>query len=750
MSRKPKAPGARPTKEQILDYLRAHPGRGGKREIARALGISGDDRIWLKDMLRELEGSGRIERGHGRRLAPAGTLPEFLPLDVFDTDMDGDLLAHPVQWPGPGNPPVVTLVPTGDDLGKVGIGDRVLARVRRIGGKSYEGRVVRLLQAKAEDVVGIYSTLPGAEGIEGRIAPADRKRREDFLVKPEHANGARDGDFVIAELLPASGRGLTHARVTERIGQAGDPRTLSLIAIAEHDIPTRFTQEALDEAEAAQPVTPAGRDDLTKIPLLTIDPADARDRDDAVWAEADEDPGNPGGWHLLVAIADVAHYVRPGNALDREARNRGNSCYFPDRVVPMLPERLSAGLCSLAPDEPRACLAVHMWIDRDGHKRRHRFVRGLMRSRAALEYGQVQRAVDGQPDEKTGPLLPLLRPLYGAYAALSAARDAREPLAIDLPERRVHLGKDGFIAAIKPYERFDSHKLIEEFMVLANVAAAETLEDVRQPCMYRVHDAPSMDKMEALRQFLETLDFSLPKGQTVRPRQFNRVLERVAGTPQQEMINQVILRSQMQAIYSGENRGHFGLTLKRYAHFTSPIRRYSDLLVHRALISGLGLGRDGLSAEDAERFDDTAEHISRTERRAMAAERDAVDRFTTVFLADRVGAEFAGRISGVTRFGLFVSLAETGADGLIPIASIGDDYYEHDAARHTLAGRSRGRTFRLGDRVIIRLHEANTITGSMVFQLVRDLDETESRPRQQRGRGRGFSRPPIPRGRRGR
>lgn len=706
-----------PTKQQVLDYIRDNPGRVGKREIARAFEIGGAERIGLKKLLREMEGEGTLDRGHGRRLAPAGTLPEVSLVDLIEVDRHGDLIGRPAEWKQAGPPPIIVVEAGGAtkrEFGQLSVGDRILARLQRSGANRYEAKLIRRLQAAPDQILGVFEL---AEGL-GRIRPTDKKQRQELLVPKEFFGGAEEGEIVLAEALPGRVFGLRHAKVVERIGRMGDPRSLSLISIHMQDIPTRFSDEALAQAKTAKPVPLGKRTDLREIPLVTIDPDDARDHDDAIWAEADTDPQNPGGWHVMVAIADVAHYVTPGSALDRDARERGNSAYFPDRVVPMLPETLSADLCSLMPGEPRACLAVHMWFDATGEKKRHRFVRGLMRSAASLNYTQVQRAVDGQPDEMIEPLMEgVIRPLYGAYAAVSAARDRRQPLAIDLPERQVLLGENGYIAAIRQRERFASHRLVEDFMIMANVAAAETLEDRRQPCMYRVHEEPSADKLESLRTFLESLNLRLAKGQVLRPILFNRILEQAKDKPYEHLVNQVILRSQSQAIYSPTNQGHFGLALRRYAHFTSPIRRYSDVLVHRGLIRGLGLGSDGLSESDEEHFAATGEHISMTERRAMMAERDALDRFTANFMSQHVGAEFTGRISGVTRFGLFITLSDTGADGLLPISGIGDDYYVHDEARHALTGRRTGRTFRLGDMVQVRLAEADLVTGGLKLEL---------------------------------
>ncbi|MBU0797862.1 MAG: ribonuclease R, partial [Alphaproteobacteria bacterium] len=461
------------------------------------------------------------------------------------------------------------------------------------------------------------------------------------------------------------------------------------------------------------------RTDLRGIPLVTIDGADARDFDDAVFAEPDPDPKNPGGWHLMVAIADVAHYVRTGDALDKSAYERGNSVYFPDRVVPMLPEALSNELCSLRPHEDRACMAVHMWVDAHGKKLNHKFVRGLMRSTARLTYEQAQAAIDGHTDETTEPLVEnVIRPLFTAYKALDQARRSRGTLELDLAERQVVLGADGTVASIRTRDRFDSHKLIEEFMILANVCAAETIESLRLPCMYRVHDEPDSEKLEGLREVLHGIELNLAKGQVMTPKHFNQILAKVRGGPNEQMVNQLVLRSQAQAVYSPENLGHFGLALQRYAHFTSPIRRYSDLLVHRALIRGLKLGTGALLDEELPRFVEMGEHISITERRAAHAERDAIDRFVTAFMADRVGAVFPGRINGVTRFGLFITLDETGADGFVPIRTLPNDYYDHDAVRHQLVGRSRGLTLTMGDRVEVRLAEADQVTGGLLFELM--------------------------------
>jgi ribonuclease R len=709
-----KKPAPFPTREQILDFVRSTSGPVGKREIARAFGLRGADKIPLKALLKELQEEGLLDRGRGRRVKAPGVLPPVAVVEITGIDPDGEPLARPVDWPHEAAAPRILMAPERRGPAAA-VGDRVLARLTRLDDGSYEGHAIRRISERPDRILGVYEVTKQG----GFVRPTDRKMRHVLSVARADTNGAEPGELVLAEPQPGRAYGLTPARIVERLGSTENPRAISLIAIHTHDIPTTFPPGALAQAASAQPVTPAGRLDLRRVPLVTIDGADARDFDDAVWAEPDPEPNNEGGWHLLVAIADVAHYVRPGDALDLSAYDRGNSVYFPDRVVPMLPEALSNDLCSLRPNEDRACLAAQLWIDSHGRLLRHRFDRALMRSAARLTYEQVQAAEDGRPDDTTGPLVePVLKPLYGAYRVLARARKKRGTLEIDLPERQIVIGEDGRVARIAARARFDSHKLIEEFMILANVAAAEALEARRQPCMYRVHDAPDPERVQALREFLETLGFNLAKGQVLKPAQFNQILEKSANTPHARMIHELVLRSQAQAKYSPDNLGHFGLALRRYAHFTSPIRRYSDLLVHRALIGGFGLGQGGIGPEDGARFPEAGEHISGTERRAVAAERDATDRYIAAFLTDRVGAVFAGAISGVTRFGLFVTLDETGADGLVPMRRLPDDYYEHDEARHCLVGRSSGLRFDLGSTVQVRLVEANPITASLLFELV--------------------------------
>jgi len=734
-----RSPANLPTKQDVLSFIADNKGAVGKREIARAFGIRGSDKIYLKQLLKELDADGEIERGRGRRLAKAGILPPVGVVEVSEVDEDGTLFARPTGWRQAEAPPRIRVLPGRRVTSALGIGDRVLARLEEAGKNRFDAHVMRRLEAAPSAILGTYQAV----GTDGRIAPADRRAKNDYTVRRENAGAARSGDVVLAEPLPGRARGLREAKVTDILGNLKSPTTLSTIALHKYGIPTEFPADALAEAAAMQPTRLGAREDLRDLPLVTIDPRDARDHDDAVWAEADTSSDNPGGWRLIVAIADVGHFVRPGQALDREARRRGNSVYLPDRVVPMLPETLSNDLCSLKSGRSRPVMVCHMRIDRDGQKIAHHFTRAYMRSAAALTYAQVQAAQDGKPDDATEPLLSsVIEPLYGAYQALHRARGRRSPLALDMPERRVTLNDDGSITAIQVRERLDSHKLIEEFMVLANVAAAETLTTKHAPCMYRIHEPPASEKVKDLRKFLDGLGLKLAGGQTPTPDAFNTLLAQAADTPQAALINQVVLRSQTQAFYAPDDRGHYGLHLRRYAHFTSPIRRYGDLIVHRALIAAGKLGANGLTKDAAGDMAQLGEAISDTERRAMLAERDTLDAYTAAFLADRVGADFAGTVNGVTRFGLFITLNDTGADGLVPIRSLGTDYYLHDETHHRLTGERTGETFCLGDSVTVRLVEAAPINGGLRFELLRDGESrqptkrSKSPPRNRRARRR--------------
>lgn len=714
-ARKPAA-DALPSREQLLEALAKQPDIKGKRDLAKMFGIRGDMRRPFKAMLAELEGEGVITRTR-KALRRTAALPHVTVLDIpLDADPD-DLHAYPAQWnEEEGEKPRVTVLGGRDARVAPAPGDRILARIDA--GEAeipvYTAKAMKILDKPRRGQIGIVRMDDDG----ARLLPVDRKLKEMRIPLGDLLTAA-DGDLVEVEVKLSGRLMIPRAKVTAVIGNPMSEGAISLIAIHNLEIPYRFPQSVIREADAATEANLKGREDWRDVPLITIDPADAKDHDDAVYAEPDQDPANPGGHIVTVAIADVAAYVHPGSELDREAYLRGNSVYFPDRVVPMLPERISNELCSLKQGVPRAALAVRMVIGADGRKRNHSFHRILMRSAAKLSYQQVQAAIDGQVDEQTGPLLdPILRPLYAAYDVMVHARNHRGPLELDLPERKIVLDEKGMVLDIRVPERLEAHRLIEEMMIAANVAAAETLEQKRSALLYRVHDEPSSEKLQALRDFLGSLQIAIKKSDSVRATDFNGILAQSRKAGNVEQVSEMVLRSQAQAEYNAENYGHFGLNLDRYAHFTSPIRRYADLIVHRALITALNLGEDGLTEREMLQLPGIAQHISATERRAMRAERETADRLLAQFLATKIGAKFEGRISGVTRSGLFVRLFETGADGFVPASSLGQDYYRYVEERQSMIGERGGEKFTLGDRVTVRLLEAAPVAGALRFELL--------------------------------
>lgn len=689
-----------PTSTELLNYIKESPTKIGKREIARAFNLKGQDRVKLNSVLREMADAGLFERGKKRRGQARIHLPPVLTVKVSsELTEEGHVLLTPTEQANP-NVPII-LIET--RISRVKPGDQLLVRLKWNRDKYYTAHILKKLQTKSPTLVGVVIKT----GKELYLQPCDRKRQDDLCPLDSDKN-LEEGLLVLAEI--SKGRNQKHAKVLKTIGSVNDPRTISLISIFQEGIPHEFPEDVLQEADNVRTLSLEGREDLRSIPFVTIDGEDARDFDDAVWAE--EDPEH--GWHLMVAIADVAYYVKPNSKLDQEAYRRGNSVYFPDRVVPMLPEALSNELCSLRPQEDKACFAVHLWLDKKGRLKNFKFVRGVMRSIERLTYSQIQQAMDGSVDEHTAPLLDsVIKPLYEAYAILQKAREFRGTLDLEIPERQVIWNEEGHIEDIHPRPRLDSHRLIEEFMILANVAAAQQLEALQAPCLYRVHDEPNPEKIFIFRELIEGLGFSFPKSQAITPRAFLHLLKAAHGSPHQALISQLTLRAQAQATYHPENIGHFGLNLKKYSHFTSPIRRYADLIVHRSLISALKLGNDGLLEETD--ISAVGEQVSMTERRAASAERTALERYMSIYMKDQIGQTFEGRINGVAPFGLFVTLEPSGADGFISMQALHDDFYYYEEHKHRLIGRRTRRVFTMGDTITVILQEVNTLTGTIVL-----------------------------------
>ncbi len=722
-----------PTRQQVLDFIAASPIPAGKREIAREFGLKGNEKIQLKTLLKDMAEEGLID---GKRTAfhALGGVPRVTVLRVVDIE-DGEAIAIPDSWqPEDAVPPprlrVIERGPGGKRAAGPALrkGDRVLARTEEAG-KGWLAYPMKRLPADEDQVMGVVETDGNGKHW---LAPVDKRVRH--AVPIADLAEAQVGNLVLAEPAGRSPRG--GLRVTAILGDPLAPRAFSLIAIHKHGIPHVFTTEVLEEAELAArlPLNAERREDLTHLPIVAIDPSDARDHDDAIWAEPDGD----GGFRALVAIADVSFYVRPGGAVDREARKRGNSVYFPDRVVPMLPEVLSADVCSLKAGAPRAAMACHMTISATGQVTSWRFTRAIVRIAEVIAYEDAQARIDaGKLGEKPDPAL---QNLWACWAALADARDARDPLALDLPERRVVLDSQGRITEIALRERLDAHRVVEDFMIAANVAAAKALEAKVQPIVYRVHETPSREKLVALKDYLATFERKLSLGQVITPGLFNRMLKDIADPSEKALIMEAVLRSQTQAYYGPRNAGHFGLALGSYAHFTSPIRRYADLLVHRALVDGYHLEQpvphaglpatSGLSERDRADLTRVSEAISVAERRAMEAERDTIDRYVAAWLSARVGETFDCRVTGVQRFGLFATIVGLGGDGLVPISVLGDERFAHDEAAKALVGERTGTRFAMGDMLRLKLAEANPLTGALKFE----PEESTGGPIEPRGR----------------
>jgi ribonuclease R len=741
-----------PSRKQILDFISTSEQPAGKREIARAFNLRGNDKIALKKLLNDMADEGLIETSRGRAFNQVGGIPRVTVLSIVDADEDGHIWAKPEHWEADTPPPRLRVIEKGRHSA-LGIGDRILARTEERGDR-FVAHPLKKLAKRAELVLGVLRR----DGDRYWLTPVEKRERRELAISD--IKEAQAGDLVLCEV---SGRGpRVTARVEAVLGDPFAPKSFSLIAIHKYELPHEFSDAAIAEAKQVAKLPLGEREDLTHLPIVAIDPADARDHDDAIWAASDDDPTNKGGWKAIVAIADVSFYVRPGSELDREARRRGNSVYFPDRVVPMLPEELSAGICSLKEGEERAAMACHLQIAADGSVKSWRFTRAKVCLAANIAYEDAQAAVDASEEERVEVSSPVcwtpevegpvpaklvdtaLKPLWACWRALAKARDKRQPLELDLPERQVVLDEMGRITSVAARERLDAHRLVEDFMIAANVAAARALEAKKAPVMYRIHEPPSREKLVALKDYLDTFGIEFTLGQVITPQTFNRIIERVGEADSRPEIMEQLLRTQMQARYGPERLGHFGLALATYAHFTSPIRRYADLLVHRALVNASKLGEGGLAPDDAEKFEEVGEYISRLERRAMEAERETVDRYVAAYLGDRVGQILQCRITGVQPFGFFATVTDLGGDGLVPVSTIGDEYFRYDEKSQQLIGEETGSTYRLGQKLKLRIVEANPVSGALRFELPHNADDEDEkvrparrdrlRPTQRRGR----------------
>ncbi|ETI65532.1 ribonuclease R [Sphingobium sp. C100] len=712
-------PAGFPTRDQVMAFIAECDTPAGKREIAKAFGLKGQEKIALKALLKDMADEGLIDIGPARAFHKMGGVPKVTVLRIVDVD-DTTLIATPERWEAEGQPAPRLRVLERGKRGALTIGDRVLARTEETG-RGWVAHVMKKLAKASEELLGVVEEM--ADG-KLWLRPVDKRIRKDTPISD--VGTAKPGDLVLAE--PHGRPPRIFARVTDILGDPFAPRSFSLIAIHKHGIPHVFPERVEEEAvkASALPLHEDKREDLRHLPIVAIDPVDARDHDDAVWAAPDEDEANPGGYRAIIAIADVSYYVRPGSALDKEARKRGNSVYFPDLVVPMLPHQLSSDMCSLRAGQDRAAMACHLTINAQGKVTAWRFTRAVIRVAAVLAYENAQAAIDGEQDNAL--LEPALKPLWACWALLRKAREARDPLALDLPERRVVLDEAGKIVSVAVRERLDAHMLIEDYMIAANVAAAKALEAKKAPVMYRVHEAPGRDKLVALKEYLATFDMDFALGQVIRPSTFNALIRKIAESEEKEQIMVQILRSQTQAYYAPQNMGHFGLALGSYAHFTSPIRRYADLLVHRALVGAHGLelpapkggvipDRSSLSQDDYENMGRVGEMISGHERRAMEAERETVDRYVAAYLAAHVGEVMPARITGVQNFGFFATVEGLGGDGLVPVSTLGAERFFYDEAGKALEGVETGERYAVGQRLELRLAEADPINGSLRFEL---------------------------------
>ena len=724
---KPKAPGA----PQLLGFLQASARLMKAEEIADELGYKSAEGIEsVRLLLEELVGQGRLlkNRRGGYGLADkmdliAGTIAAnsegfgFLRPD----EGVGDIYLPPAQ------------------MRQVLHGDRALVSVvGRDKRDRPEGAIVSILSRRSPRVVGRYLEEAGF----GVVAPDDQRIHQNLLIPRGQEGDAKPGDVVVAEIVePPSSHRQPVAKIVRVLGEEVGTSLAIDMAIETHSIPNVWPETLLREiAKIPDSVRPAqikDREDLRELPLVTIDGEDARDFDDAVWCE----PTRGGGYKLYVAIADVATYVQPGTALDNEAQLRGTSVYFPNRVVPMLPEKLSNGICSLKPDVERLCLACELRIDASGETTRSRFFPAVMRSAARLTYNQVWQAVgQRRPEvlEKLAAVLPHLENLYGLYKILVHRRTERGALDFEGQEVKFQFDEQGQIDAVKLYERNDAHRMIEECMIAANVAVAKFLKRSRVPALYRVHPRPPTHKYEELADFLGTVGIVLPSYEDLQPEDLMAILARAKSRPDGALIEAVVLRSQSLATYTADCDGHFGLALGAYAHFTSPIRRYPDLLVHRAIHHALGKRTPADYQYTPTQMADLGRNCSANERRADEATRDVADRLKCAYMERHLGDEFEGVVTGVASFGLFVEILETRITGMIHVTQLPNDYYHYDQRHRRLVGERLRQSFQLADRVRIKVLRVDALERRIDFRLAGEAPtRAEQGKRAPDGRPRG-------------
>ncbi len=706
-----------PSVADVRAWLAASGDRPKASAAARAFGVRGvEARRAFKTLYKQaLDGETAPD-------PERGPMPPVTLFRVTGVDQDGALLAEPDKWEGSGAAPVARIHARSG--GRLAPGVRLIARTRSDGAGGWTAEPIRVLPEATAD--GPELCVVEADGRGRFTLKAARPGRErTWKIAGEPPPDLADGDLVLAAPQPGRGgpRGRDfRARIMSTHGRADDPAAFGLALMASLEAPIAFSAEAEAEAAAAEPPVLKGREDLRDLALLTIDGADARDFDDAVYAEP-----KGTGWRVVVAIADVAWYVRPGSALDREARARGNSTYLPDRAIPMLPEALSNGLCSLKPGEDRACLFAEMTFDKDGKRRSARFGRGLMRSHWRLTY---EEAAGGGGD---GPADAVSR-LYGAFECLERGRAARGPLELELPERTVAFDDAGAAIALGLRPNLTSHRLIEEFMVQANAAAAEALLAKGVDALFRVHDKPDPERIGLLAETAQSLGAAPPGARMDSAGRLNAMLARLDDGPVRAIVSELILRAQARARYGPDCDPHFGLALEAHAHFTSPIRRYADLVAHRALIRAYDLGEGG-AVEDIEALEDLAEAINRTERRSATVERATLDRYAALLAVDHVGETLDGRIVGANRVGLFVRFDRPMLEGFAPVSSLPDDFWRLSRDGLAMEGRRSGKAFRLGDAVRATIIQADPATGAVTIDIRADI-KTSSRGRP---RGKSFT-----------